>query len=205
LSQQSAGDLQPKMDIVEFNTAGAGAPQALHMVSDNLWLGNREGASDAEHLQNLGITHVVNAMAGDPGPAGILAGDVEIPTSNVCNVMVADTTDAAGEMAEEFRRVSDWVKAALDNDGKVLIHCERGTSRSVSLVIAFLMKYKDKSLRDALAGMVDARRPQVCGQLADVYTYPNAKFFLKLQALEKDIFGSDTSMTMRDFRNFKGL
>ena len=75
----------------------AGAATALHMVARNLWLGNTEWAGIAQQLRALGISHMVNAMAFEPGPAGILAANIGIPDddSHVCNVEVADKSEKA--------------------------------------------------------------------------------------------------------------
>ena len=59
--------------------------------------------------------------------------------------------------------------------GSVLVHCVQGVSRSVSMVIAYLMKHKKWSYDQALA-FVRSKRPQA---------KPNPAFAAQLQQYER--------------------
>lgn len=43
------------------------------------------------------------------------------------------------------------IKEGLDQNGRILVHCEAGKSRSVSMVLSYLLEYTNTSLADALA------------------------------------------------------
>lgn len=52
------------------------------------------------------------------------------------------------------------IHAELTDNGKVLIHCVAGVSRSATLCLAYLTKYKCRSLREAYHLMA-SKRPMV--------------------------------------------
>ena len=69
-------------------------------------------------------------------------------------------------------------------EGRVLVHCMAGRSRSVTLVIAYLMKHARMRLADAFA-VVKARRP---------IALPNVGFWQQLAAEELRLFGTPSPM-----------
>ncbi|XP_015389077.1 dual specificity protein phosphatase 1 isoform X3 [Citrus sinensis] len=71
------------------------------------------------------------------------------------------------------------VIGAKRQGGGVLVHCFVGRSRSVTIVVAYLMKKHGMSLSQAM-GHVKSRRPQAA---------PNSGFLLQLQELEKSLQG----------------
>lgn len=64
---------------------------------------------------------------------------------------------ASGYLPEPSGIRTRWTHVCI---GRILVHCNKGVSRSVSMVVAYLMKTQDKSFDDALA-MVVAKRPVV--------------------------------------------
>jgi atypical dual specificity phosphatase len=64
----------------------------------------------------------------------------------------------------------------------IMVHCEAGISRSASMVIAYLIKYKKLALVDAYA-LVKSKRKQIC---------PNHGFFSLLLKWEKANTGSNS-------------
>ncbi len=68
------------------------------------------------------------------------------------------------------------------------MHCAAGRSRSATLIIAYLMKSRRMSLRDAIY-VVRLARPMI---------KPNLGFFQQLCRFEKDLLGSK-SCDITDF------
>jgi protein-tyrosine phosphatase len=66
------------------------------------------------------------------------------------------------------------------NNKKVLVQCCDGTSRSPSVVIAYLMKYYNLSLIESLFYVKNIRKS---------LTKPNIGFFVQLQNMEMDLYG----------------
>merc|ERR1711971_1351686 len=78
-------------------------------------------------------------------------------------------------LSQVFTESSNFIHECLINGGKVLVHCKAGKSRSVSLVVAYLMVVTNYGCQQ-LVGYVRSKR--WCAQ-------PNFKFVGVL----KDYFG----------------
>lgn len=66
---------------------------------------------------------------------------------------------------------------ARDNDGKVLVHCQAGVSRSATVCIAYVMYKNNMTLEDAF-DLVRSRRGVIS---------PNLNFMQQLKEFENDI------------------
>lgn len=56
-----------------------------------------------------------------------------------------------------FKRATDSLVSAVENDETVLIHCHMGQSRSVSVAIAALANYEADHVRDVAEDIYDVR------------------------------------------------
>eukprot|EP00906_Rhabdomonas_costata_P038306 RCo054050 len=139
-----------------------GPAPANCILEGRLFLGNVEGASCAAFLQNLRVTHVVNAAR-------------EIPNffPDRLKYYRCDFLDIVAQKLD-FDGPLQFIHHALSHGGVVLVHCRVGASRSAAVVVGFLMVQFRLSFRDALA-KVKARRPCV---------KPNNGFLQQLAQLE---------------------
>ncbi|KFP65823.1 Dual specificity phosphatase DUPD1, partial [Cariama cristata] len=127
-----------------------GCPKYTHVneVWPNLYIGDEKTALDRYSLEKEGFTHILNAAHGqrnvDTGPEyyhdmtveyhGVEADD--LPTFN---------------LSQFFYSASKFIDNALqDERNKVLVHCAMGRSRSATLVLAYLMIYKNMTIVDAI-------------------------------------------------------
>lgn len=127
-----------------------------------------------ETLENLEIKFVVNATVELP--------DTPLPDEKPEYLRVAIKDSRESNLIDYFDQVADRIEKIRQEDGKSLVHCVAGVSRSVSLVLAYLMKYADMSLKNAFHH-VRSVRPQV---------RPNLGFFKQLIEYEQRLFGCTT-------------
>lgn len=127
-----------------------------------------------ETLEKLQIKFVVNATVELP--------DTPLPDDRpeYMRVPIKDTRES--NLIEYFDTVADLIENTRQNDGKSLVHCVAGVSRSTSLVLAYLMKYSDMSLKQAFQH-VRSIRPQI---------RPNMGFFKQLIEYEQRLYGTTT-------------
>lgn len=74
-----------------------------------------------------------------------------------CTGICISLHDGPGNSKEQVMAAVDYLGRCVDNGLKVLVHCQAGRSRSVAVVAAYLMKYKNIPKRQALA-MIAAKR-----------------------------------------------
>jgi hypothetical protein len=56
-----------------------------------------------------------------------------------------------------FDSTAKFISEAIKSNGRVLVHCQAGVSRSASVVIAYLMKSKNMKVNDAIAYVTERR------------------------------------------------
>ena len=117
-------------------------------ILDNLYLSSLQPAQDAVLLKALGVRFIVSATAYVTHPA-----DIE-----VLSLDIEDKPDE--DISVHFPAVNKAIDEHLARSESVLVHCMAGASRSVALVLSFLV-YKGISLRDSFAHVLKCR-PSAC-------------------------------------------
>uniref|UniRef100_A0A3Q3FSE4 Dual specificity protein phosphatase n=1 Tax=Labrus bergylta TaxID=56723 RepID=A0A3Q3FSE4_9LABR len=142
-------------------------------VWPNLYLGDMAVAQNRKTLQKLGITHVLNAAHSKQGSIG----DQSF-YGNTCIYLGIPAEDSDHfDLSQYFKLAADFIHKALrSKDGKVLVHCIMGVSRSATLVLVFLMLRQRLPLRDALRQIVQKRA-----------IYPNRNFLSLLLKLDEQL------------------
>nr|XP_046258465.1 dual specificity protein phosphatase family protein [Scatophagus argus] len=146
---------------------------AVDEVWPNLYIGNVAVAQNRKTLHKLGITHVLNAAHSKQGSIG----DQRF-YGNTCVYFGIPAEDSESfDLSQHFKPAADFIHKALKSkDGKVLVHCIMGISRSATLVLAYLMLRQRLSLRDALRRVVQKRA-----------IYPNQNFLSLLLKLDDQL------------------
>lgn len=63
------------------------------------------------------------------------------------HIHIEDTSDA--NMLDHLEDAVDFIEEATDDDGKVLVHCHNGVSRSAAVVLAFMCYSMGLQVADA--------------------------------------------------------
>ncbi|OVA05514.1 Dual specificity phosphatase [Macleaya cordata] len=141
-------------------------------IEEGLYLGSLGAAHNKAALKSLNITHILT-VANMLGPAH--QNDFIYK-----KIVVADREET--DLTQHFSECFDFIDEAKMKGGGVLVHCFAGKSRSVTIVVAYLMKKRRMSLSQALEH-VKSRRPLAA---------PNAGFMLQLQNFEKSLGGMES-------------
>jgi hypothetical protein len=120
------------------------------LIVPSVYVGNENSAATAGVLNALGITHVVGL--GSSPQAGRIGGVQR------CWVKLQDCPFAT--LTPEFWAAVDFVSEAVNAGGVVLIHCQKGISRSPALCIAYLIEKNGYSFQTAL-DLLKRQRPSV--------------------------------------------
>ncbi|KAL9237600.1 hypothetical protein vseg_012128 [Gypsophila vaccaria] len=135
-------------------------------IEEGFFLGSLGAANNKSELKRLNITHILT-VAGSLGPA--------YPRDFTYKVIeVADREET--DLAQYFDECIDFIDEAKRSGG-VLVHCFVGRSRSVTVVLAYLIKKRGMTLSEALE-LVKSKRPQAS---------PNPGFIKQLQNYEQSL------------------
>ena len=146
-------------------------------VAPGLYLGDRKDAKDRASLRRLNIQSVVNCTP--PKSEDPAAGCPSFFERELRYLRVPIYDSPAEDAAEHFASVLDFIASRLHYGG-VLVHCNRGVSRSATFVVAHLMKSRALDPAAALE-LVRAARPQA---------EPNAAFLKQLDVLHAELEAS---------------
>uniref|UniRef100_A0A674AX48 protein-tyrosine-phosphatase n=1 Tax=Salmo trutta TaxID=8032 RepID=A0A674AX48_SALTR len=139
-------------------------------------------ASDYHILENLNITHVVNATAECP--------DAFPSTLSYLRLRLSD--DAQQDLVEALPQAARFIAGALSSEvrGRVLVHCSMGRSRSSALTLAFLMQHQRWTLLHAIRWLKERR---AC-------TAPNVNFLRQLLTYEEQLSSHAALSSQLPFR-----
>jgi protein-tyrosine phosphatase len=145
-------------------------------ILDNLLLSGEFPTKDKEILQSNNVTAILNCSSE-------LLNHFENDFSYF-NIKVED--DDRVKIHKYFDICHDFI----NKHEKVLIHCQAGVSRSPTIVISYLMKHKNYSMKDAF-DLVKNKRNII---------FPNVGFIHQLMEYEKLI--NNTSISSFDFLEY---
>ncbi len=133
---------------------GAFVPQPIPWDAEkpipdlNIFVGSEVAAADLEALRRNNITGIINCIGGcEPK---------KYPGIVVYHVPVEDNGDAP--IGEYFRSSFEFVETILSQGGGVLIHCQQGISRAVTITIAVLMQKLGCDFEYALDKIQEVRK-----------------------------------------------
>jgi hypothetical protein len=116
-------------------------------IIPGVYISDFSAACETEKLKDLGITHIVTVLA---GVSEMYPDKFKYYTIDICDRKYADLTPY-------FDPCSEFIDEAIKNGGKVLVHCQRGASRSATIVAAYLISKKDYTCDKAINLMKERR------------------------------------------------
>ena len=108
---------------------------------------------------------------------------------NLLRINISDSRDANENIAQYFTKCIDFIET--NKDDNILIHCNEGVSRSVTIVLAILIKKYNYDLKSAIE-FIKMRRTHP--------TFPKRHFFNQLISLENDC--NMFSVNKKDYLRF---
>ncbi|KAI6661582.1 Dual specificity protein phosphatase 10-like [Oopsacas minuta] len=136
-------------------------------ILPHLVLGNVYDADNKQVLQKLNVGYIINVSEHIPFKFEKDFKYFRVPTK--------DNTGA--NLTTYFNGAFEFIETARTKGSVVFIHCHAGISRSVSITIAYMIKYYKMGLYQAY-NFIKARRPCVA---------PNLNFMGQLLAFEKQV------------------
>ncbi|XP_028765235.1 dual specificity protein phosphatase PHS1 [Neltuma alba] len=142
-------------------------------VTNSLFIGGALAARSVYTLQHLGITHILCLCTNEIGQS-----DSQFPDLfKYKNFYVCDDIDS--NISSIFEEACDFIDHVEQKGQRILVHCFEGKSRSVTLVLAYLMLRKKFTLLEAWNILKRVHRR----------AQPNDGFAKILQELDKKLHG----------------
>ena len=138
------------------------------IIKDFLYISGYKTASTLIDLQNLKITNIINC-------SGDLCENLSFSGINYLTLNIRDNVSENIECL--FFKCINYINEAKEKNGRVLIHCYKGVSRSVSVIISYLI-YLYNWTYDEAFDFVQLKRP---------IANPNIGFYLQLKTFHKRI------------------
>ncbi|XP_078660457.1 serine/threonine/tyrosine-interacting-like protein 1 [Branchiostoma floridae x Branchiostoma belcheri] len=140
------------------------------IVLGALYQGRGDQATNEKIVSDLRISHIVNISKEHQNAFPIYI--------RYMNIKVDD--DMSANVTQLLPKTTEFIAEAIESGGRVLVHCNLGVSRSSTVTIAYLMKQRQWTMKDAFDFLKERR------QVAQ----PNMGFLRQLSKYEVELFGS---------------
>jgi len=104
--------------------------EIAHEILPALFLGNSTSASTYNFLTTNGITHILTIAKSIPP---------RFP-ENFTYKIIPVVDDERENIMQYFPECNEFINNSIKNNGKVLVHCAAGVSRSATIVLAYVMQ-----------------------------------------------------------------
>jgi len=119
----------------------------IHAIGDyGVYISAVTGAANLDALVKEKITHVVDA-----------SGISYKHHDHISYLVISVEDDPKANIAQFFDETNTFITNAIRQNGRVLVHCHGGVSRSTTILIAFMMSYYRLPVHDALSEIKKVR------------------------------------------------
>ena len=137
-------------------------------IIDGIFIGSYSNAKDKEELEKNNIKYILNCASE--------CNNLYEDKIKYLKLEIKDQNDYP--IKDFFEKGTNFINEAVNNkDGNILIHCMQGKSRSTTLLMAYLIKYKKEDINSSYKILKAKRR----------LTMPNLGFMQQLREYEKSI------------------
>ena len=112
-------------------------------VMPGLWLGNIKIAQNLSFFETHNIHCVINCSKDIPFFCNKCE-NIRISVDDNLKIKEID------KLYEYFDKAADFINAKLLNNKNILVHCYAGKQRSASIIVVYLMKYCNLSLKNSI-------------------------------------------------------
>ncbi len=120
-------------------------------IIPNLWLGSRNAPLERDNIRKQNIKLIINCTKDINYPVDYDIHTVRLP---IHDADIPESNFILGEMIDELTFL---INLYLKNGYGVLVHCYAGVQRSATVVLCYLVKYKQMNVEMAKAIMKDKR------------------------------------------------
>ena len=155
--------------------------EPTHII-DTIYLGNAYNASNYSNIVNKNIKLIINITEEIPNYYNDVS-DIEYYNITVKDLNNNHLTDFLSITIKKIRNyILENSKDNIDSNKNVLVHCFMGSSRSATIVIAYLSKYHNMTIDEALKYCKDKR------DLVNINTtfYDDLQKWYKLECIDKN-------------------
>lgn len=131
-----------------------GPDYSIDEIIPRLFLSGDDPATSKEILDSKSITHIINLTSN--------VGNKFEPEIKYQKISIYDLPSV--NIMEHFKSSFEFIEKALNDNEKnsILVHCNRGVSRSSTIVIGYLMQKKIFPLYHDAYNYVKSKRPKIC-------------------------------------------
>ena len=144
--------------------------QSYHIteIIDRIYIGSYLNANNFEELEKNNIKYILNCA--------IECKNIYEDKIKYLKLDIKDQNNFP--IQDYFEKGNQFIRESLNNnDGNIFIHCKEGKSRSITLLMAYLIKYQNENTNSAYK-IIKAKRQSAM---------PNLGFMYKLREYEKNI------------------
>ena len=141
------------------------------LIVPGVYIGNYKQIFDARMLAERKITHLLCTSQ-----------SMRVRDDDMACAHAPLDDRGRTDLSAVFEKAFSFIDKALSTGGSVLVYCRQGVNRSPTVVMGWLMKNKQWTLKQAYE-YVQAKRPQA---------WPHERYFAKLSEYERQLHGRNS-------------